>query len=93
MGMSYTHDDPDRQRDGVHASPLNEEYENVALRNELIRMVQDTVTSARSWAQETEDEDAQEVVDQLVAVADRLGEPVESTDRETDMDRRGEDTR
>ena len=91
MDMSYTHDDPDRQRDGVHARPLTEEYENVARRDELIRRVEDTVAAARSWAQETDDESAQEIVDLLVAASDRLGEPVEATDRETNMDRRGED--
>jgi hypothetical protein len=88
MGMNYTHDDPDRQRDGVHAHPLTEEYENVALRDDLIRRVDDTVAAARNWARETDDENAQEIVDLLVSVSDRLGRPVEDTDRETHMDKR-----
>lgn len=91
MDMSYTHDDPDRQRDGIHGWPLTEEYENVALRDELIRSVDDTVATARNWAQETEDEHAQEIVDLLVSVSDRLGRPIEDTDRETNMDRRDEE--
>lgn len=91
MGMNYTHDDPDRQRDGVHAWPLTEEYENVALRDDLIRRLNDTVAAARNWARESDDENAQEVVDLLVSASDRLGRPVEETDRETDMDRRGQE--
>ena len=90
MGMNYTHDDPDRQRDGLHDWPLSEEYENVARRDDLIRRLDDTVVAARAWANETDHEDAQEIVDLLVAASDRLGRPTEDTDRETAMDYAGD---
>lgn len=90
MGMSYTHDDPDRQRDGLHEWPLTEEYEDVARRDDLIRRLDDTVVAARAWAQETDHQYAQEIVDLLTEASDRLGRPTEDTDQETAMDYAGE---
>lgn len=87
MDMNYTHDDPDRQRDGLHDVPFMEEFENVARRDELIRRMDDTVAAARSWADESDEPDAQEIVDLLVEVSDRLGQPTEETSVETAMDR------
>lgn len=87
--MAYTHDDSDRERDGVHGPPLSEEYERVARRSDLTRSVEDVVAEARDWALETEDDDAQEILQMLVEVADRLGETIEDTDEETFMDNQG----
>ena len=91
MDFNYTHDDPDRQRDGVHDVPFMEEYENVARRDELARRMDDTVAAARSWAQESNEPDAQEIVDLLVEASDRLGRPTEETSMETAMDRGGQE--
>lgn len=92
MDMNYTHDDPDRQRDGLRDVPFMEEFEDVARRDELIRQLDDTVATARSWAEQSKEPDAQEIVDLLVEASDRLGQPTEETSIETTMDRSTEDT-
>ena len=91
MDFNYTHDDPDRQRDGVHDVPFTEEFENVARRDEIVRQVDDTLQAARSWARESNEPDAQQIVDLLVEASDRLGRATEETSMETAMDRGGQE--
>lgn len=90
MGMNYLQDDPDRQKDGLHARPLMEEYENVAHRDDLIRQLDDTVVAARAWAQEGDHEDAGEIVELLESAWDLMGRSTEATDEETHMDFAGD---
>ena len=80
MGMAYTSDDPDRQRDGVHETPISEGYEQIALRDELARKLESVVADAADWARESREDDAQQIYDDLRDIYDRIAEPLEETD-------------
>lgn len=75
------HDDDDPWGDGIHDTPLTKRYEDVADRDELARRLEDIVADAYEWYQRSEEDDAQEIYETLVAVAERLGNPSEDTTR------------
>ena len=73
------HDDQDPWGDGVHETPLTQEYEGMAERADLARTLEDLAADAYDWAQRTEDADAQEIYETLADLAERVGNPPEDT--------------
>ncbi len=78
--MPYLSDDPDRERDGVHETPLSATYEHIAMRDELASKIEALLEDARDWAEASEDEGAKEIFDILVELYERLGESLEESD-------------
>lgn len=75
------HDDNDPWGDGIHDTPLTKRYEDMADRDELARRMEELVADAYDWMERAEDDDAHEIYDTLVDVAERLGNPPEDTIR------------
>lgn len=78
--MIYVSDDDERERDGIHNVYLSDEARQTADRNGLIRRVADLERDALDWLEFTDDADAQDVYDAIVAVRELLGEAPEESD-------------
>jgi hypothetical protein len=76
-----THDDDDPWGDGIHDTPLVKRYEDMADRDELARRLEELVADAYDWMGRAQDEDAQEIYETLLDLAERMGNPSEETTR------------
>ncbi len=75
------HDDDDPWGDGVEATSIAKRYEDMATRDDLAREVEELVATAYEWYSRSSDDDAQEIYETLLSVAERLGNPAEETTR------------
>lgn len=80
-----THDDS-RAMQGRPQDPIGRTQERIALRDDLARQLEDLIADARSWLDESEDPEAQGIVDDLTDIYERLSAPLDATDDETGMD-------
>ena len=78
----YLSDDSDRERDGVHDTPLETDNEAQALRDDLAENLEDLLADAETWLELTDDEDAQAIYNLLEEAYDRLGTSIAETDDE-----------
>jgi hypothetical protein len=74
-------DDDDPWGDGIHETPLAKRYEDMADRDELARRLEDLVADAYDWMGRAQDEDAKDIYETLVDLAQRMGNPNEETTR------------
>ncbi len=86
--MRRTSDDDDLnpQGGGLSDTPLRPEYESMAQRSELARRLEDLIASAAEWARDDGSAEAQDIVDMLSEAYDRLGEPLEDSEQEPDLE-------
>jgi hypothetical protein len=86
--MPRTSDDDDLNPlgSGLADTPLRDEYESIALRAELARRLEDLIASAAEWARDDGSAEAQDIVDMLSEAYERLGEPHEDTEQESDFE-------
>ena len=75
--------DDDEGLEGTEESYLAAEEERLARRSELARQLDDFITDAADWLETTDDADAAEIHEALVAIYERLSAPPEDTDPET----------
>jgi hypothetical protein len=75
------HDDDDPFGDGVHDTPITRRYEDMADRDDLARRIEELVADAYDWVGRSDDDDARDIYDTLVDLAERIGNPPEETIR------------
>ena len=82
--MQRTSDDNDLNPSGggFTDTPLREEYESMARRDDLSRRLEDLVADAREWADDVATDEARDIAETLADVYERLGVPTEDTDNE-----------
>lgn len=83
-GMTYNSDDDQRERGGRRGSMVDEQADQSARRRELARQMEDVTAAALDWLETTNDPDARDLYNQMVDLSERLGNPPEQSDLETD---------
>jgi vacuolar-type H+-ATPase subunit E/Vma4 len=78
--FTYLHDDVERERDGVHPTPFTAQSEEArARRNELERQLETLIRDTESWLQDTDDDDAEDILRLMQDLYEMLGNPPEDT--------------
>lgn len=79
--FSYLHDDDEYERDGVHPTGYTMQSEEArAKRHELERQLEALIRDAESWLEDSQDDDAEEIVERMRELYDMLGNPPEAMD-------------
>jgi hypothetical protein len=65
------HDDDENERDGIHLS-YDEEDEAAAQRRDLADQLEELLEDAYRWQENTDDDDAQEIINLLAEALERL---------------------
>ncbi len=66
--------------EGITETPFLPAFEAIALREELARGLEDLLPNAREWAHIDGSDEALAIAETLTEIAERLGEPVDSSD-------------
>lgn len=83
VDMPRTSDDNDLNPvgSGVSETPLRPVNEAIAHRDDLARRLEGLVASAREWARAEGSDEAHDIAEGLADLYDRLGSPLEDSDR------------
>lgn len=66
--------------EGLSETPIHATYEVIAVRNDLVRQLEDVVATARSWARADGSPGARRIAEALAELYERLGEAAEADD-------------
>lgn len=76
----YLSDHDDEERQGVGDMPLREDYEKIALRDQVAKQFEELLEAVEVWLEDDDSIEARSIYQDLLEIYERVGEPLEETD-------------
>lgn len=76
----YMSDHDDEERQGVGDMPLREDYEKIALRDQVARQFEELLEAVEVWLEDDDSPETRSIYQDLLDIYERVGQPLEETD-------------